>query len=111
MAIDLNSVIANATGVDDLMSALKTESTGAKQASAQLQQLYAAAEGVASSGSWLDRLKGAISPRSAAGTTQYQKEYMDYVTDMQANAETPVSREEFLKKIEEMKATKPKSQS
>ena len=106
MAIDLNSVIAGSNSVEDLMGVLQQESAGAKQASAQLSQLYAAAEGVANSGSWLNKLKAAITPSSAAGKVMYQKEYTDYVTETQSNGEEPVSREEFLKKIDELKHLK-----
>jgi len=106
MAIDLNSIISNSNSVDDLMGALKEESTGAKQASAQLQQLYAAADGVANSGSWLDKLKSAISPGSTAGKLQYNNEYNAYVLEMTSKGEAPLTKEEFMQRVERMKAAK-----
>ena len=106
MATNLDQIISGSNSVDDLLAALQTESAAAKQSSAQLQKLYAAADGVASSGNWLTKLKEAITPTSAAGKMQYQKEYNDYYIDMTSQGETPVSREEFLKRIEQNKSSK-----
>lgn len=108
MAVNLDEIIAGSNSVDDLLQAITAESTAATKSSAQLQKLYAAAEGVASSGSWMQKLKQAITPTSAAGKLQYQKEYNDYVIEMTSQGETPVSREEFLKRIDTMKQSQGK---
>lgn len=103
MSINLDEVIAGSNSVEDLLGALKSESAGATKTSAQLQQLYAAAEGVGSSGGWLDKLKEAVSPKSAAGTQHYDNLYKKYYIDQTAGGNEPVSKEEFIKAIEARK--------
>ena len=105
MAINLDEIISSSNSVDDLLGALTQESAGATKTSAQLSQLYAAASGVANSGSWLDKLKEAVSPKSAAGTVLYDQLYKKYYTDtIGSDSGEPVSKEEFIKAIEERKA-------
>ena len=103
MSINLDEIISGANSVDDLLSALKTESAGATKTSAQLSQLYAAAEGIGNSGGWLDKLKEAVSPRSTAGVLQYDNLYKKYYTAQISAGNEPVSKDEFIKAIEERK--------
>ena len=105
MAINLDEMISGATSVDDLLAVLTEESSASKKASAQLTKLAGAAEGVASSGSWLDKLKSVITPTSAAGKLMTDELYKQYYIDATSNGEEPVSREEFLKALEKSKAS------
>jgi hypothetical protein len=104
MSINLDELISSSNSVDDLLGALKSESAGATKSSAQLSQLYAAAEGVSNSGSWMDKLKEAVSPKSTTGTLQYDALYKKYYTDTLGSDQEPVSKEEFIKAIEDRKA-------
>ena len=104
MAINLDEIISGSNSVEDLLGALKTESAGATKTSAQLSQLYAAAEGLSNSSSWLDKLKEAVSPKSTAGTLQYDKLYKQYYIDQSSAGNEPVSKEDFIKAIEERKS-------
>lgn len=105
MSINLDEIISGSNSVDDLLGALTQESAGATKTSAQLSQLYAAAEGVSNSGGWLEKLKGAVSPKSTAGAVLYDQLYKKYYTDtIGSDSGEPVSKEQFIKAIEERKA-------
>lgn len=106
MSINLDEIIAGSDSVDSLLGALSAESAGATKTSAQLSQLYAAAEGLSNSGGWLGKLKEAISPASPAGKMQYDSLYKKYYIDQTSAGNEPVSKEDFIKAIEERQGKK-----
>lgn len=98
MAINLDEIVAGSNSVDELVSALKSESDAAQANVEKMAQVAQAASGSFNPAKWL---KDKITAPSKAGEVVNDAGYKQYYIDQLDKGEEPLSKQEYLKQLEQ----------
>lgn len=110
MAIDLDSIISNASSVDDVVAALQGEQAATAKTNSQLDSLGAAASGTGVM-NWLrDKMTGvsktSTSPTSGPGSySEYVKQQLEAGDDIQNRSDWAKEQEKKAKESASSKKT------